>query len=191
MTESTNSPGSGRVVIAGGGVSGLEALLALRAIAGDRVNLTLVAPNDSFIDRPMTVAEPFGLGSAAQLSLPEVAAEVGAEFVQGTAAGVDAVNRRLSLMGGSDLAFDKLILAMGARARAPFADAITFGFEGSRQAIEQMLDRLRGGQAHSVAFVSPAMTGWLLPVYELALMTARELRRSNVEGVELHILTPE
>ncbi|MGZ4250224.1 MAG: NAD(P)/FAD-dependent oxidoreductase [Solirubrobacteraceae bacterium] len=191
MTENPNIPSSGRVVIAGGGVAGLEALLALHAIAGARVNLTLVAPNDSFVDRPMTVAEPFGLGSAAQLSLPEVAAEVGAEFVQASAAGVDAANRRLNLVGGSDLAFDKLILAMGAHTRAPFADAITFGFEGSQQAFEQMLDRLRGGEAHSVAFVSPAMTGWLLPVYELALMTARELRRSNVEGVELHLLTPE
>ena len=114
MTESTNNPGSGRIVIAGGGVAGLEALLALRAIAGDRVDLTLVAPNDSFIDRPMTVAEPFGLGSAAQLSLPEVAADVGAEFVQGTAAGVDAVNRRLSLAGRPDLAFDKLTALVSA-----------------------------------------------------------------------------
>ena len=32
------------IVIAGGGVAGLEALLALRAMAGDRVRLTLIAP---------------------------------------------------------------------------------------------------------------------------------------------------
>ena len=35
------------------------------------------------------------------------------------------------------------------------------------------------------------MTGWLLPLYELALMTARELARSNVDGVHLRLLTPE
>ena len=42
--------GSGRfrVVIAGGGVAGLEALLALRDMAGDRVDLTLLAPEAEF-----------------------------------------------------------------------------------------------------------------------------------------------
>jgi sulfide:quinone oxidoreductase len=33
------------VVIVGGGVAGLEALLGLRAMAGDRVRLTLAAPD--------------------------------------------------------------------------------------------------------------------------------------------------
>jgi sulfide:quinone oxidoreductase len=36
-------------VVAGGGVAGLEALLALRALAGTRVELTLVAPHDEFV----------------------------------------------------------------------------------------------------------------------------------------------
>jgi sulfide:quinone oxidoreductase len=182
---------SKRVVILGGGVAGLEALLALRALAGDRLGLTLVSQHDVFVDRPMTVAEPFGFGSAARLSLPEIAAESGAEFVHGTVTEVDGVNRRVSCADGQDLGFDTLIIATGARARAPFSDAITFGFEGSGQAIRDMLDRLRHREGHSVAFVAPALTGWLLPLYELALMTGRELARSNVDGVELHLLTPE
>jgi len=33
-----------RVLIAGGGVAGLETLLALRALAGDRVKVTILAP---------------------------------------------------------------------------------------------------------------------------------------------------
>jgi NADPH-dependent 2,4-dienoyl-CoA reductase/sulfur reductase-like enzyme len=33
-----------RVLIAGGGVAGLETLLALRALAGDRVDITILAP---------------------------------------------------------------------------------------------------------------------------------------------------
>ena len=36
------------IVIAGGGVAGLEALLALQALAGDRVALTLIAPEPDF-----------------------------------------------------------------------------------------------------------------------------------------------
>jgi NADH dehydrogenase FAD-containing subunit len=41
-----------RVLIAGGGVAGLDALLALRALAGDRVALTLVSPAPDFVYRP-------------------------------------------------------------------------------------------------------------------------------------------
>jgi sulfide:quinone oxidoreductase len=172
-------------------VAGLEALLALRALAGDRISLTLASPHNWFVDRPMTVAEPFGFGSPTRLSLPQVASECGAQFVRGTVKAVDVANRRVSCTDAPDLEFDTLILATGARARAPFPDAITFGFEGSGQAIREMLVRLRGGEARSVAFVAPAMTGWVLPLYELALMTARELAESGVDGVELRLLTPE
>jgi sulfide:quinone oxidoreductase len=35
------------------------------------------------------------------------------------------------------------------------------------------------------------MTGWLLPLYELALMTARELALAGIDDVELRLLTPE
>ena len=189
MTDHSSS--SNRVVIVGGGVAGLEALLALQALAGDRISLTLTSPHNWFVDRPMTVAEPFGLGSPTRLSVPEITAECGAEFVRGTVKAVDVASRRVSCADAPDLDFDTLILASGARTRAPFADAITFGFEGSHEAIRDMLARLRCGEAHSVAFVAPATTGWLLPLYELALMTARELAESDVDGVELSLLTPE
>ena len=37
------------VVIAGGGVAGLEALIALHSLAGTRVHVTLVAPERDFV----------------------------------------------------------------------------------------------------------------------------------------------
>ena len=192
MTMTTsNSPTPGHVVIVGGGVAGLEALLALQALAGDRVDLTLVAQHDWFVDRPVTVAEPFGLASAARHSVPDIVAERGARFVGATVVEVHADAHRVSCADGTELSFDTLILAPGARLSAPGADAIAFGLEGSGRAIGEMLDRLRSGEARSVAFVAPSTTGWLLPLYELALMTARELARSNVEGVELRLLSPE
>jgi sulfide:quinone oxidoreductase len=190
MTEA-NNPISNDVVIVGGGVAGLEALLALGALAGDRVALTLISQCDWFADRPMTVAEPFGLGSATRHSLREITEELGAKLVHASVAGVDADAHRVRCADGPDVAFDTLILASGARLRAPFSDAITFGFQGSGQAVRDMLARLRSGEAQSVAFVAPAMTGWLLPLYELALMTAHELARSNVNGVHLRLVTPE
>ena len=190
MTEDNRSM-SGRIVIVGGGVGGLEALLALRALGGDRLDLTLVSQNDWFIDRPMTVAEPFGLGSAARHSLSEIAAELGAQFVQATAVGVDAAEHRISCADGSEIGFETLILAPGARQTSPLPDAIAFGTEGSGEAIREMLVRMRTGDVNSAAFVAPSMTGWLLPLYELALMTARDLAGRDVGNVHLSLVTSE
>ena len=190
MTTS-NHPTPGHVVIVGGGVAALEALLALQALAGDRVDLTLVSQHDWFVDRPVTVAEPFGLASAARHSVPDIVAERGARFVGATVVAVHADAHRVSCADGTELDFGTLVLAPGARLSAPVADAIAFGLEGSGRAIGELLDRLRSGEARSVAFVAPSTTGWLLPLYELALMTAGELARSNVEGVQLRLLSPE
>ena len=48
-----------RVLIAGGGVAGLETLLALRALAADRVDITILAPELKFVNRSMAVDQPF------------------------------------------------------------------------------------------------------------------------------------
>ena len=48
-----------RVVIAGGGVAALETLLALRTLAGELVELTLICGEREFLYRPVTVAEAF------------------------------------------------------------------------------------------------------------------------------------
>ena len=90
-----NVSSSGQVVIVGGGVAGLEALLALRALIGDRLALTLVSPDSWFIDRPVTVAEPFGLQSPARYRLAEIAEEQDAEFVQARVAEVNAPDHRI------------------------------------------------------------------------------------------------
>ena len=61
-----------RVVIAGGGVAALEAALALRALAEDRVSVELLAPETQFWYRPLAVTEPTS-GSRAGGSLPQAA----------------------------------------------------------------------------------------------------------------------
>ena len=47
------------VVIAGGGVAGLETALALRALAEDLVSVEVIAPETEFTYRALAVAEPF------------------------------------------------------------------------------------------------------------------------------------
>ena len=182
MSEDRSSI-SGQVVIVGGGVAGLEALIALRALVGDRVAVTLVSQDDWFVDRPSTVGEPFGLGSAARYHLAEIAAELDARFVHATVAAVAAAEHGVSCAGGPDLGFDTLILTPGARTRPPFDDAIVFGVPGSGRAVKEMLSGLRSGEVRSAAFVAPSMTGWLLPLYELALMTAERARSMSLDAL--------
>jgi sulfide:quinone oxidoreductase len=70
------------VVIAGGGVAGLEAAFALHELAGDRVRVRIVAPTDEFVYRPMSVAEPFTEGWASHYPLSKLADRAGAELLQ-------------------------------------------------------------------------------------------------------------
>ena len=72
-----------KVLIAGGGVAALEAALALRALAGDRAAVELLAPEPQFWYRPMSVAEPFGLGEARRFELQELATAAGATYTPG------------------------------------------------------------------------------------------------------------
>jgi NADH dehydrogenase FAD-containing subunit len=56
--------GDFRVVICGGGVAAIEGLLRLRTLAGDSLQITLVAPNDKFVYRPLLVTEAVAFGEA-------------------------------------------------------------------------------------------------------------------------------
>jgi sulfide:quinone oxidoreductase len=69
-----------RVVIAGGGVAAIEALLALRRLAAGRVSVELLSAEPQFWYRPLAVAEPFGRVDLHGLDLGSVADECGATY---------------------------------------------------------------------------------------------------------------
>jgi sulfide:quinone oxidoreductase len=190
MTEQTFTSVP-RVVIAGGGVAALEALIALRDLAGDRVNVTLVAPAPDFVYRPLSVAEPFCLGHATHHSLRAIARDFGAEVVRGALRSVDADGSIATLDDGTELGYDSLLIAVGARTAPAFGHAITFGSDSAPEALSGLLADLEDGYARRVAFVVPSATAWTLPLYELALMTARDVWTAGMDGVELAVVSPE
>ena len=55
------------IVIAGGGVAAVEAVAALRALAGPLPRITLLAPEAQLTPRAASVAAPFGFGAPAPL----------------------------------------------------------------------------------------------------------------------------
>jgi sulfide:quinone oxidoreductase len=69
------------VVVAGGGVAGLETALALRHLAPQQVSVTLLAPDEAFVYRPLATAEPFKLDQVTRYDLDELAGEQGIKRV--------------------------------------------------------------------------------------------------------------
>jgi sulfide:quinone oxidoreductase len=179
------------VVIVGGGVAGTEALLALRALAGDRVSLRLISANDQLLLPALSVAEPFALGGAPSYPLGRLAAHADAELIGGSLASVDPAAREITLDDGRRLGFDVLLLAVGATAVEAVEGAMTWWPRGDPDAYGGLLRDLEEGYSKRVAFVIPPGAVWPLPVYELALMTAREVYDMGIDDVELTVITPE
>ncbi|HSF02595.1 MAG TPA: FAD-dependent oxidoreductase [Solirubrobacterales bacterium] len=201
MASSHEEPGSGiirereragfmsrQVVILGGGVAGLEALMALHDLAGDRAEVTLVAPDPDFIYKPLLVEEPFDVGPAEQHALAPLAEELGARFVQRAAKRVEPAAHTVELDDGSKLDYDFLIACAGGRFRRALEGATTFP-SGEPLRINELLEAGEGPRR--IAFVVPSGVTWALPIYEIALMTQRRAVELRLDEVKLTIVTPE
>ena len=186
-----NADSATKVMVAGGGVAALEAALALRALAEERVSVELVAPELQFWYRPLSVAEPFGLAEAMHFELPELAAAAGADFSPGALVGIDAARRQARTSAGAVLDYDVLLVACGAAPVPAVPGALTFRGPADVEKIQHLLDELEKGEVRSVAFAIPWGAVWTLPVYELALLTAAHLDAREIRGVELTLVTPE
>jgi sulfide:quinone oxidoreductase len=178
-----------RVVIIGGGIAGIEAVLALHDLAGAQLRVTLIAPEPDFVLRPMTVAVPFSRGRTARLPLARVMEEHFGQFIRGAVQRVDAEAHTVTLTTGDQVAYDFLVLAPGASAVPAFLHALTFGAHPT--ALNGILADLEQGWSRSVAFVVPHGCTWPLPLYELALMTAEDVWSMNMDDAQVHLVTPE
>jgi sulfide:quinone oxidoreductase len=92
---------SHRVLIAGSGVAAVEAILALRHLAGRGFEIDLLAPAHALEHRPASVAAPFGLGAPPPLDLHELAHRYDVTLVEGELASVDVDARQTRLSSGS------------------------------------------------------------------------------------------
>ena len=187
----TDSPKPLEVLIAGGGVAGLEALLALRSLAGDRVRLTLVAPDPEFSYRPLAVAEPFAQGRAHRVPLSRFTEDAGASLVLESVVGVDDAAGEVRLGDGSRRSFDALLLSPGGRAVVGVEGATTWWPSGDSDAYGGLLRDLEEGYTKRLAIVVPPGAVWPLPAYELALMTVGEAEAMGQTDVSVTVVTPE
>jgi sulfide:quinone oxidoreductase len=178
------------VVIAGGGIAAVEAALALHDLAGDRIRLTIVAPNREFELRPLSTAEPFSADHVRRHALDALARRVGAELVAEAVTKVDAGARRVTA-GNRDVDYDALILALGGRHVPAYAKAITFAGDTGEVDYHGLLQDVDEGYTRAVTFIVPPGITWTLPLYELALMTAREAYAMGMKDIRFELVSPE
>lgn len=178
------------MLIAGGGVAALETALALRELAPERVQMTIVAPNDEFVYRPMTVREPFSLSAASRYPLAPIVSDAGAELVKDSLASVDHEQRDARTLEGRTLSYDALVLAVGALTTPRYEHALTIDDRSMEHTLHGVIQDIELGYIKSIAFVQPGHMAWPLPVYELALMTAGRAYEMDVE-IRITLVTPE
>ena len=182
-----------RVLIAGGGVAGLETLLALRALAGDRVDVTILAPELKFVNRSMSAEQPFKTQRARGLRLDNTATELGARWHRGALDRVEHEQHRVVTKDGDELAYDRLVLALGAHPEREWHSEGVLTYHGGRDGPNYrfLLHQLREGRVNKLAFVKPSGASWPLPLYDLALMTAADCAAHDRPQPELRLVTPE
>ncbi len=179
------------IVIAGGGIAGLEALIALHGHLGSTARIELLEANTDLVERQRAVAEPFGGAPARRFDLVRIAADHGAHLRPDRLASVDTEAHRVRTVRGDTLDYDALLIAVGATPDMAIPGALTFSGPRDVGAFSALLADLDAGRVQRVAFAVPGSVTWTLPLYELALMTGEHVRSRGLEDVGLMLVTPE
>jgi sulfide:quinone oxidoreductase len=190
MNDETTPPEKKlRVLIAGGSVAALETCLALHELALELTDVSVVAPNEDFFYRPMSVREPFAYGAAQRYPLAPIVHDAGDELIADKLAWVDAEQRIAHTESGAEIGY-ALVLALGAKASTRYQHAVTIDDRRMNEILHGIIQDIESGYLKSIAFVSPGRMAWPLPLYELALMTAGRAYDMNVD-LQVSIVTPE
>ena len=178
------------VVVAGGGFAAAELVLALRALAQERVTLELVSPIPRLAFKPAASGAAFAASMVQEYDLRELAEDAGATYRRDAVEAVASKASRVRFASGAAARYDALVLATGARPQAAVAGASTYRDQRDSPAIARMLAELRAGAISRVAFAAPPGVTWTLPLYELALLTAREIGEHELSA-SVTLVTPE
>ena len=170
-----------RVVIAGAGVGGLEALLALRALVPAGLQIDVLAPGESFLFRPVSIAESLRAIDSPAFDLDALLRDQQVHRHVDALASVDAAQRTVHTRAGSALPYDELIVAPGPRLASAVRGALALRGRADLPAVRATIRDLEEGRLGTLACVLPADSGaWPIPIYELALAAAARAPAASV-----------
>lgn len=187
---SASEPAHARVVIVGGGVAALEAALAIRALAGELAQLTLISQTSRFVYRPAATSEAFVESPATLFDLRHIAADLSTKFEAATVEAIEPQAKAVRLQSGREVRYDALVLATGARAIAAVPGALTFRDQRDLPRFKVLLDELVAGPLGRLVFAIPSRRCWSLPAYELALQASLYAVEHSL-AAQITIVTPE
>ena len=190
MGSQDQSRGDAQILIVGGGFAAVEAALALRALVGRRLTLTLLAPEAVFRYRAAATAEPFDLAPSRCYDLAAIAGDLDADFYESRLEAVASRKHFVRTASGARLGYDALILGTGARPVVGVPGALTFRDQRDIPALKRLLSGLQAGRIRKIVFAVPPRGTWALPVYELAMLWARHAREGGLP-TECTLVTPE
>ncbi len=180
------------VLIAGGGIAGLEAVLALREATKPRpVAIELLSPSEESELVPLSVAEPFGAGAAPRVRLEAFCKQNLATYTKDALAEIWPDQQRVLTDSGVEIPYDALLLCPGARRRVGDSDALVFRGGIDAPAVEELITEAAAADGGRIAFIVPPEVNWPLPLYELAMLVADRLHGKDIELVFVtHEATP-
>lgn len=185
-----------RIVVAGGGMAGIETSLALADFTGGYAGVTVVDAARRFAVPATAAGSAFGIAPPVDLPLSQVVARAGATLRPSRLAAVDPRRRLAMLAGGELLVYDHLVIAVGGNRVARIPQALTFrghvDVEALRGLVEGIVLHAERGGTTDLAVVIPPDCAWPLTGYEIALM-AREHLVAAGQGArcEVRVLTAE
>jgi sulfide:quinone oxidoreductase len=181
------------VLVAGGGVATLEAMLTLeegRAAGASDLCVTVLSDRALFEFPPMSVAVPFGRAERRTLDLREFCDRLDAELVEDGLSEVWPDRRRVLTASGEERFYDALLVAIGVWREPCLPGATTFRDQRDTELIKGIMDALEHGEGRHLTVVVPDGITWSLPAYELALMSAEHLRSAGT-AAEVRLVTHE
>jgi len=190
MARTTSPSDPAHVLIAGGGFGAVEAMLALRALAPERVRVTLISASPVLAYKPAATTESFDETPPRTYDLQAIAADAGASFRLDRLEAVAPHDHSVRLESFAFLDYDALVLAVGARPIRSIPGTVTFRDQREVDHIRRLASELRAGKLRRIIFAVPSGCSWPLPLYELALLTATQLREEGTAG-EVVLLSPE
>ena len=177
------------VVIVGGGFAAIECLLRLHRLAGERVAITLIAPNAHLSYRPLTVLEAFGRSRVARYPVRRLVEAAGAQWVRDRAVAVEHRDRIVHTAKGQAIGYGALVLALGGKERKPDPQVTVFTDRTGTHTYQEILQAIEAGAVQSLALIDPDGPSWPLPLYELALLTAKHARDRR-RHLDMSLITP-
>ncbi len=169
------------VVIAGAGVGALETLLALRALVPQGLQIDVLAPGESFLFSPVSIAEALRATESPAFDLDALLRDQQVHRHVDALASVDAAQRTVRTRAGSALLYDELIVATGPRLASVVRGALALRGRADLPAAQATIRELEEGRLRTLACVVPADSHvWPVPIYELALAAAARAPAASV-----------